>query len=267
MALTLQQKQQVLEESSNNIIIPRIPIIIKLEVRSFPKISRNARRPFDPGIMTLMSQTMSTLLTQVEGSIFGYQYSDKIILILKNDQSPDTEPWFNNKVQDIASVTSSIATHAFLSNFMDMENAPELDGPVLFKSTVFGTSGVSDCISYMIYRQLRCMHDSLNLVCYDVLKERFGNSLYSYLEDKGIDDRLRLLQEEKVDYENDYPNIIRLGIAAYLTPYLHESKAGKITKHRWFLDSKVPVFSENRDFLKTIFTTGSDIFRSGRDFD
>jgi tRNA(His) 5'-end guanylyltransferase len=257
---TLHQRQKAYEAAYDQAIIARIPVVVKLDGRGFQKVTHKSNKPFDDKVTALLGKTMLACVKAAEGAAFGYQYSDKIILILRNDQSPNTDPWFGNHTQKIGSFLSSVATHEFVSALWQEEQPPEIEGPVCFSSLVFAVPNVTEAINYLIYRQLRCMQDAVNSTAYTHLADVDMSS-------KTIDERKEAIEKEAGIVFDDYPSAFRIGVGTYLTPSLISTPRGQITKQKWFLNTELPLFSEHKDFLKTILTTGSDIFRPDRDLE
>lgn len=259
----LQLRQREYENSYNHSIIKRIPVIIKIDGRSFLKVTKNIQKPFCNKTMMIFSDVMLSLVKQIDGAIFGYQYSDKIIIILKNDKTLDTNPWFGNKIQDMASNSASIASYEFLTNFWNMNNAPNLEGALTFKSKAFPVPDINEAVNYIIYRQFKCMEHAINQSVFTFLKKKYGNATANMLEGKSIEDRKQILKESSIDFE-DYPVHFRNGVVTYQIPTLHKTTQGQITRLKWNI-TEAPIFSKNRKILETIITTGSDIFRPERD--
>src|SRR5580704_15490057 len=97
------------EDISDFKLLPKIPIIIRLNGKSFSNITSEIEKPFCLEFMEAMSSTLIKLSKEAEGCIFGYSFHDEILLLIRNDQTTDTNPWFDNKIQKLASVTSSMA--------------------------------------------------------------------------------------------------------------------------------------------------------------
>lgn len=264
MAQSLQQRQVGYEQTYNPNIIGRIPVIIKIDGRSFSRVTKNTQKPFCQNTMLLLNSTMLNIAKQIDGVLFGFQYSDKIFLILRNDRSSDEDPWFGNNIQKLASVSASMVTYEFMNQLWGMDNPPQLEGAITFASHAFGIPNITEAINYLIYRQFRCMQNALNESVQSVLWPRYGRQTFSFLEDKSMEERQQLLQEAGFDFES-LPDAYRLGSAVYLVPTLVDTAQGQITRHKWLLDFNCPMFTESKDRLRTILTTGSDIFRPERD--
>ena len=54
--------------------------------------------------MDIMATTLIETVKQIDGAVFGYQQSDEITFVLRNDWTNDTDPWFSNRVQKIISM-------------------------------------------------------------------------------------------------------------------------------------------------------------------
>lgn len=257
---TLYQRQRMYEESYNSYIIPRIPIIIKVDGRNFAKLTANLQKPFDIDFHTIMIQAMRLCLNQIEGCIFAYQYSDKIFFILKNDQKSETDPWLGNRIQKMVSVISSIVTNAFIKSSSQSFN------DATFVVNVFGVPDITEVINYLIYRQFICIQNAVNEVAHTILKEKHGNDFFSILDSKSIDERKKIIYDTGIIFE-DYPLSFRHGVAAYITPKLIDlNEMKQVTKQIWYSNFDLPLFVDNKDFLRPIITTGSDIFRSRGSF-
>jgi tRNA(His) guanylyltransferase len=258
MAQTFPQRMISYEESTEYKLLRKIPIIIKIDGRSFSTVTRNIQKPFCHKTMSIMNGTMLSLVKQIDGAIFGYTYSDKIIIVLRNDRSETEDPWFGNNIQDICSTTSSLVTYEFLNHMWEIEKSPQFEGSITFKTKVFGIPNISEVINYLIYSQYCCIQHSIN----SILTSIIGNN--SVLDGVSFEDRKKALDDAGISL-NDFPSAFRFGVASYIVPQLHRID-GTDARHRWLLDLEIPLFTEQREKLRTIIKTGSDIFRPERDF-
>jgi tRNA(His) 5'-end guanylyltransferase len=252
-----EQKIKSFESAYEYKIIPKIPVIIKLDARSFSTNS-GMDKPFDIKITKVFGKTMESMAKSIEGVVFGYQYSDKIFLVLKNDKSFETDPWFGNDIQKINSISASMVTEEFRKNSISFD--VEFENQVLFSSKVFGISGAAECADYFIYSQLKCYQDLVNSTCQSKLKSVYGDRLFSVLDQKTIEERKLLLLENDVDIDL-YPPFFKRGMGIYISPTLVSTSKGQSTKLSWNLDVSLPLFSDNKEFLLNIFSSGTDIFR------
>jgi len=72
---------------SNEIMIPTLPVIIRLDGNNFHNWTKGLERPFDLKLIELMTET-TKFLVQETNAVVGYTQSDEITLILySNDKN------------------------------------------------------------------------------------------------------------------------------------------------------------------------------------
>lgn len=267
MVLTLGDRQKEYEFVYDYKITKRIPIIIRTDGRAFSRLTKKLPRPYCTKMQHLMADTMLEVCKQMEGAVFAYQQSDEITYILKNDQSHETEPWFDNRVQKIASVSASLATYYFNHLYSNMDEKPNIFGRATFDARVFAVPSIIEAINNIIFRQQDCIKNSVSSASSAELSKLYGKKgAVNKLHGKNQDERKELLLKEcEIDFEKHYPKSFIYGIAAYRIPKIIETENGQITRHQWALDMELPNFIDDKSFLYTILSTGKDIFRAKRD--
>lgn len=255
--LKLKDRIDSYQESADFKLLPRVPLIIVINGRAFSKLTSFLDKPYCPKFSECMLSTTLRLCSDIDGVLFAYQHNDQIVIVTRNDQNPDTLPWYDNKIQKICSVTSSIAT----MHFSDCANTISLNltGDPIFTSQVFAVPTIAEAINTIIYHQQHNFHTSIQFCCfYELLKSgKDKNSIKEMLSGISIDEKIDLLHQEcGVDF-NQLPISFRRGVACY--------KALKIVdgtmKSKWTLNAELPIFTKDQSFLSNIFKNGSDIFR------
>ena len=255
----LGQRIKTYEDAYDTTIIKRLPVICRIDGKNFSRLTKKIQRPFDLIMIELMAQTMVSTIMEMEGAVFGYQQSDEITFILKNDQSFESEPWFGNRIFKIASITSSIATLSFKKHFDALDKKIDLVGDALFDARVFAVPSVSEAANSIQWRQADCLRNAITNAAQAELGKKFGRkTAYKLLEGKNSHQRLTLLKEEcNINFDTHYPTAFRRGIAAYKIPII----AGDVSRNKWILDREAPIFAQNRNFLINIITMGRDLYR------
>lgn len=100
----------------------RTPVIIRIDGRAFHTFARKFQKPFDYILMNSMQQTMKYLCANIQGCVLGYTQSDEISLLLVDYQHFESQPWFDNEVQKITSISASMATMKFNQVFRSITN-------------------------------------------------------------------------------------------------------------------------------------------------
>lgn len=264
--MDLSERQETYEKAYDHSIIARIPVVIKLNIRGYQKITRNTKKPYCHRMLKAMSYAAMETIKEIEGAVFGYIFNDEIIFILKNDQGIDTEPWFANKIQAISSVTSSLITYNFQDYIYNNNYIPNLSGPVIFKGLSFAVPNIIEISNYLIYRQNACLINAVNSAIFHELSKNFNKKeVLEIINEKSISDRIEILKNECEIEVDDYPSSFLRGVALYKIPKIIEDQGVQKTKHRWSLDLSIPKFTEDTGFLFNIIMNGFDIFRPERD--
>lgn len=257
MAQKLKDRIEAYQEASNFQLLPKLPLIISINGRSFSKLTSLLEKPYDKKFAECMFSTTLRLVNEIEGCFFSYQYNDEIVLVIRNDQNVDTNPWFNNNIQKIVSSTSALATLHF-NECASSINLDLTDDPI-FISQVFAVPTVAEGINTIIYKQQHNFLTSIQFACfYELLKHYDKNTIKEMLSGLTIDEKIDLLKQEvNIDFHN-YPQSFRRGAACYKTPQVIE----ETIKNKWSLNCEIPIFTKDQSFLSNKFKMGADIFRN-----
>ena len=101
-------------------LIPRTPVIIQIDGRAFHTFTRGFKKPFDQVLMAAMRYTAEYLCRNIQGCVLAYTQSDEINLLLIDYEKLETSPWFDNRVQKLASIAASMATNYFNQKFKEL---------------------------------------------------------------------------------------------------------------------------------------------------
>ena len=89
-----------------------LPIIARLDGRSFSKFTKGLARPFDARMSNLMIDTTKYLVEQTN-ALTGYSQSDEITLCWFIPYDSESEYIFDGKYQKIVSTLAALATAFF----------------------------------------------------------------------------------------------------------------------------------------------------------
>lgn len=253
----LKDRIESYRDNSDYKLLPKLPIIISINGKGFSKATSLLDKPYCTKLTECMLAVALKLCNEIEGAIFAYHYNDEIVIIARNDQTSETNPWFDNKIQKICSVTSSIATYYF-NNYAKQTDL-NIMGDVLFTSQVFVVPNVVETINTIIYKQQHNFHTSIQFACfYELLNKSYDkNIIKEMLFGLSVDDKINLLKQEcNIDF-NEYPICFRRGAATYKVPKI----IGDTTKYKWVVNANLPIFTKDQSFLTNILKNGADIFR------
>lgn len=263
--------------------IPRIalekkkPVIIRLDGKAFHSFTKGMLRPFDDVLISAMQKTAAYLCENVMGCKIAYTQSDEISLLLIDYEREETQAWFDNSLQKMVSVASSMATmafnkffaeevhafgaiHATIVGFMDTAENDKLHSAyykAMAKGAMFDARAFvlpqDEVCNYFIWRQQDAMRNSVLMV---------AQSLYSPKKMHGKTCQVLkelMLEEEGVDW-NDYPTYQRRGTCIVKEQY---DKEGTM-RSRWVPDLDIPVFTEDRDYINKYVFLNKEMEHDGQ---
>lgn len=238
-------------------LLAKLPLIICINGKSFSKLTSLIEKPYDAVFAECMFSTMLSLVNEIEGCIFAYQYNDEIVLVTRNDQNIETVPWCDNKIQKIVSIISSLTTLYF--NECNLSTGLNLLGSPIFSAQVFTVPNLAEAVNTIIYKQQHNFLTSIQFSCfYELLKKSYDkNNIRDMLSGLTVDEKIDLLKQECNVEFNSYPLTFRRGAACYKIPKISDG----VMKHKWMLNSELPIFTKDQSFLNNIFKMGCDIFR------
>lgn len=250
--LKLKERVAIYEDAAKYKLLPKLPVIICVNGRSFSKSTSLLEKPFSVSFAECMYSTLGRLVQEIDGAILGYCFNDEIVIVARNDQSLDTSPWFDNDIQKISSAVSSIAT----VQFNNCVNANELNliGDALFTANVYAVPNVVEAINVLICKQQKAMQSAVQLACfYEMIKKYDKNHIKEILSGTSYDDKVNLLSEQFNVNFNNYPQVFRRGAACYKIPTIVSFDGEEKIKGKWKINLEIPVFTKEHSFLQDIF--------------
>ena len=101
------------EKVANYKLTKKVPIILRLDGKSFHSLCKHRNKPFDEEITTAMQLTLIDLCKNIQGVMCGYTQSDEVTLVLSDYARPETSAYFDYRVQKLCSVSAAIAATSF----------------------------------------------------------------------------------------------------------------------------------------------------------
>lgn len=148
------------EKVSNHLLTRRTPIIVRVDGRCFHTFTRGFDKPFDHRLIKVMQMVAEDLMKLTGNCVLAYVQSDEISVLLKDWQSLETEPFFDNKIQKLSSTFSSMATSSFMMNWFavtgDLVN-------IQFDARCFNLPK-DDVDNYFIWRQQDWTRNSIQMM-------------------------------------------------------------------------------------------------------
>jgi len=222
-------------EDSYRIKLPkRMPIIVRIDGKAFHSYTRGMKKPFDEDLTNAMWETCKYLTQNVMGCKIAYHQSDEISLLLTNYDKLTTESWFDNNLQKIVSIASSLATAKF--NEIMLEKYPEKQ-LALFDARAWVLPQDEVC-NYFLWRQQDATKNSISMVA----QANFPHKQLQGLNGKQMQDKLML--EKDINW-NDLDIWKKRGVCIIKE---FNMKNGAL-RSKWEVDLNTPIFSQDREYI------------------
>jgi|ERR1017187_2184782 tRNA(His) 5'-end guanylyltransferase len=249
------------EQNTDFRIMKKVPVVIVINGRSFRKVSSLLEKPCSMTMIETFAGVCIKLMQEIDGAMFAYSFNDEIVVITRNDQTVDTNAWFDNKVQKICSATASITTSEFnrLAKLSDLQ----VIGDPTFTSSVFAVPNITEAINVLISKQNEAIYTAVSMAClYELGKKYDLSTIKQTLSEKSASQKLDILSKQCDINFDDYPAAFKRGSAVYRIQKVIESDEGfEKIKNKLSVDMDLPNFSREPEFLEGIITFGRDIFR------
>lgn len=242
-------------EDSYRISLPiRMPVIIRVDGKAFHTYTRQCKKPVDQGLVECMNETAKKLCETIQGAKLAYVQSDEISVLVNNYETIDTQPWFDNNLQKMVSISAAVASTTFTFNswriWKGAVAAPvglECIKPAMFDSRAFLVPK-EDVVNYFLWRQQDATRNSIQML---------ARSMYSHKEcdNKNTSELQELTFRKGVNW-NDCPVSQKRGRCLVKTQYEHvgtNPKTGEeipSTRSTWTVDNNIPIFSQDRSYIE-----------------
>ena len=169
----------------------RTHTILRVDGRAFHTYLRDADKPFDMTFVRDMDSVAQALCAEITGTVFAYAQSDEISLLIRDDASVNTEPWFGGVIQKMTSVAASVATARL--------NQMRPSGLGLFDARVFTIPDPVEVANYFLHRQQDALRNSISMVAQAFFAPEQLHGLC------GEEMQALLYTVHGVSWANDYP--------------------------------------------------------------
>lgn len=186
------------EATTETRIMSRLPVLVRLDGRSFSKFTKGMKRPFDTSFREAMIEVTKYLVEQTNAKI-GYTQSDEITLVLYCENVQTGSILFDGRVQKIASNFASMASVKFLLE-MQKRFPEKVDGTKSlpsFDARVFPTPSQTEAVNNIVWRCKDATKNSVSMV---------AQSQFSHKELQGLTTKemqYKLLTERDINW-NDF---------------------------------------------------------------
>lgn len=110
---TLGDRMKSYESVSRYTLARKVPVIVRVDGRSFHTWTRGLHKPFDTDLVEAMSNATRHLADSIQGCRLAYVQSDEASFLLTDWDRPESEPWFGYDLAKVVSLAASGMTAMF----------------------------------------------------------------------------------------------------------------------------------------------------------
>ena len=258
----LGQRMKKYEYITRTYLMPRTPVIIRIDGKAFHTFTKGFKKPFDDVLVKTMQNTMKYLCENIQGCVLGYTQSDEITLVLVDYKKLDSDSWFGYNIQKCASVAASMATLAFNQEFVfpvqeyaiahawDSNESKyittickALNKGAMFDARCFNIPKEEVC-NNILWRQNDATRNSIEMV---------GHANFSTLQihKKSCNEIQDMLMLQNGINWNDFPTHLKRG-SCCIKKYDETTGRGQ-----WIIDTEIPIFKgEGRKYIDDLIFIG-----------
>jgi len=232
-------------------ILPGLWPVIRVDGRSFSRLTETLEKPFDIRFHRTMVSTAMRLLEEL-GGLYAYTESDEISVLL-----PKEADLFDREVEKLVSVSAGIASTVFtyVSNLKEQIWAGGVEAG--FDSRLWLGTDVSDVQDYFRWRLADAHRCALNSSCYWLLRKEgmSKGQATSELKEKDVAWKNEMLFKRGINF-NELPIWQRRGTGLYWEAYEKDAQnpiTGEklIAKRRRIkVDEEIPAGDDYSVFVK-----------------
>ena len=225
---SLGDRMKTYEQVPRRSLIKRMPVIIRVDGKAFHTLTANCKKPFDPKLLGIMWETALALCQNIQNARLAYIQSDEISILLNDYSTLDTQPWFDNCLDKIESVSAGIASAHFTNLW---------GSPAVFDSRAWNIPR-EEVVNYFIWRQQDCQRNSVSMVA----RAHFSHNELQKLNTTQMKQKLRKEADVNWDQLEVY---LKRGACAIKTAYIENGQE----RTKWIIDDSIPVLTGERYYI------------------
>ena len=252
---SLGDRMKEYENVERRYLTRRQPLIIRIDGKAFHSYTKGFERPYYRPFREAMERTALELACNIAGCKLAYTQSDEISLLLTDDDTLETQPWFGKNLQKIVSISAALATFKFnavvdaICRGRDASLTPlqqAYDNKVaIFDARAFCVPR-EEVLNVFEWRQQDCTRNAI---------ESAGQAYFSHnqLNGKSCNQIQEMLFTEKGINFNEYPTWYKRGACVIKRPAEIETPDGeKIIRPKWTIDLEPPIFHKEPNYIEDL---------------
>jgi tRNA(His) 5'-end guanylyltransferase len=186
-------------------LLPLLPIVARMDGRSFSRFTKGLKRPYDERLSQLMVETTRFLVQETNARI-GYTQSDEISLVLYSD-NVDSQVYFDGKihkmVSQLAAQTTAVFNHLLPKFLPEKAELRQVGNLPTFDARIFVVPSLTEAANAILWREQDATKNSISMAA----RAHFS---HKELQDKSGKEMQEMLFSVGVNW-NDFPAFFKRG--------------------------------------------------------
>lgn len=239
------------ENAYRSYLPKRIPLILRLDGKSFSNYTRTCERPYDQKLVNALNSVAIALCKEIQGAKLAYLQSDEItILVYETDF--ESKPWFNNNINKMLSVSAAIASATMT---VESENVFGKIKPAYFDARIFPVP-IDEVLNSITWRQQDATRNAISMQARAVASHKECNNknskqLQELMFQKAGINFSKLPTEQKrgrcVLKKKETSVVSVRGVET------------SVERFKWSVDNEIPIFHEDKTYIEK-YLYGEDYF-------
>lgn len=174
-------------------LIPRIPVIARLDGKRFSKFTKGLKRPYDERLSNLMIETTKYLVKETNANC-GYTQSDEITLVWYTDKI-DSSIYFDGRLFKMIGDLATMAS-VYFNRELGKYLPEKVDKMPRFDARVYNVPTLDEAVNSFLWREQDATKNSISMA---------AQAFYSHKEltGKNGSDKQEMLFQKGINW-NDY---------------------------------------------------------------
>lgn len=196
-----ERMKQYEQAEAGRCLMPRLPVIARLDGRGFHRWTEDLERPYDQRLSDLMTDSTKHLVEQT-GARIGYTQSDEISLVFHSDSETDWSIFFDGKIHKMASILASMLT-AYFNHVCERHFRAER-ALAMFDCRVWNVPSKVEAVNAVLWREHDATKNSISMAAQAKFK-------HAELQGKNGSEMQEMLFKHHGINWNSYPAFFKRG--------------------------------------------------------
>ena len=196
----LGDRMKSFENSCGSNLLPRMPVMVRVDGRSFSKFTKGFNKPFDTQMIKAMQYATTELAKEIQGFKIAYTQSDEASFVFTDYDDFNMQGWFGYKMSKIISTSAAIMSVRFNEY---MQKYTTVDKLGTFDSRAFNVPR-HEVANALLWRAKDWHRNSLSM---------YSRSMFSHKEliHKNSSDIHAMLESNGKDWDLDLADVEKYG--------------------------------------------------------